>query len=92
MYGFGIPDEKLSHHEEHVGQPARRVFLSAQQPQMFVLMWMTAVASFFGIPFLTFIPYFAKIQLNAGESGLGWLLACSGLGAVLGAVTVACLA
>ena len=29
------------------------------------------------------------MQLNAGESGLGWLMACSGLGAVLGAVTVA---
>jgi predicted MFS family arabinose efflux permease len=27
--------------------------------------------------------------LNAGESGLGWLLAGSGLGAVLGAMTVA---
>jgi hypothetical protein len=37
-----------------------------------------------GIPFLTFIPYFAKIQLHAGESGLGWLLAASGSGAVLG--------
>ena len=57
--------------------------------QMYVLIWMTAAASFFGIPFLTFIPYFAKVQLNVGESGLGWLLACSGLGAVLGAMTVA---
>lgn len=42
-----------------------------------------------GLPFLTFIPYFAKVQLNAGASGLGWLLASSGLGAVLGALTVA---
>jgi MFS family permease len=50
---------------------------------------MTAVVSFLGIPFLTFIPYFAKVQLNAGERGLGWLMACSGLGAVLGAITVA---
>src|ERR1017187_3251445 len=58
-------------------------------PQMPILVWMTAVVSFLGIPFITFIPYFAKIQLHAGESGLGWLLACSGAGAVLGAVTVA---
>ncbi len=56
---------------------------------MYVLVWMTVFASFFGFPFITFIPYFAKVQLNAGESGLGWLLACSGLGAVLGAMTVA---
>jgi MFS family permease len=59
------------------------------QRQMLVLVWMTAVASFLGVPFLTFIPYFARIELHTGEAGLGWLLAASGLGAVLGAVTVA---
>jgi predicted MFS family arabinose efflux permease len=59
------------------------------EPQMRVLIGMTAAVSFLGLPFLTFIPYFAKIQLHAGESGLGWLLAASGSGAVLGAMTVA---
>jgi MFS family permease len=57
--------------------------------QMRILIWLIVVVSFFGIPFLTFIPYFAKVQLNVGESGLGWLMACSGFGAVLGAMTVA---
>ncbi len=56
---------------------------------MRVMMGMTAVVSFLGLPFLTFIPYFAKIQLQAGESGLGWLLAASGTGSVIGAVTIA---
>ena len=60
-------------------------------PQMRVLLWMTAGASFFGIPFITFIPYFARMVLHTGEAGLGWLLAASGTGAVLGAVTVAAL-
>ena len=59
--------------------------------QMRVLVWMTGTASFFGIPFITFIPYFARIVLHSGETGLGWLMAASGLGAVLGAVTVAAL-
>ena len=59
------------------------------QPQMRVLIWMIGVASFLTVPLLTFIPYFARDELHAGESGLGWLLACSGAGAVLGAVTVA---
>ncbi len=59
--------------------------------QMLVLIWMTAVVSFLVIPFITFIPFFAKIQLHTGESGLGWLMAASGLGAVLGAVTIAAL-
>ncbi len=56
---------------------------------MYVLTGMISVSSFLSIPFLTFIPYFAKIQLGVGEGGLGLLLAASGSGAVLGAVTVA---
>lgn len=57
--------------------------------QMFVLMGMTAVISLLGLPFISFIPYFAKVQLNVGESGLGWLMACSGVGSVLGAMLIA---
>jgi MFS family permease len=64
------------------------VYLRSER-QMLILIWMVVAVSLLGIPFLTFIPYFAKVQLHAGESGLGWLLAGSGLGAVLGAMTVA---
>ena len=49
------------------------------------------MVSLLAMPFITFIPYFAKIQLDAGETGLGWLLACSGTGSVLGALTIAVL-
>jgi MFS family permease len=59
------------------------------EPQMYVLVWMTAVTSFLVIPFITFIPFFARMQLNVGETGLGWLLAFSGFGSVAGAITVA---
>jgi MFS family permease len=85
------PVERLSR-EESVLRSLRSGFVYLNsQPQMRVLMWMTAVVSLLGMPFITFIPYFAKIQLNAGESGLGWLLACSGTGSVLGAATIAVL-
>ncbi len=57
--------------------------------QMFVLMMMISVVSFLFIPFINFIPFFAREQLHVGASGLGWLLAGSGSGAVLGAMTVA---
>jgi MFS family permease len=60
-----------------------------RQAQMRVLLWMVAVSSFLVLPFITFIPYFARMQLHVGETGLGWLMAASGLGAVLGAVKVA---
>ncbi len=83
------PEEKPSRHQS-IWQSLRSGFAYLRsERQMFVLVWLTAAASLFGIPFLTFIPYFAKVQLNAGASGLGWLLAGSGLGAVLGALTVA---
>jgi MFS family permease len=83
------PKEKLSRHESMWSSLHGGFAYLRSKRQMYVLIWMTAVTSFFGFPFLTFIPYFAKVQLNAGESGLGWLLACSGVGAVLGAMTVA---
>jgi MFS family permease len=60
-----------------------------RQPQMFVLMWMISVVSFLFIPFINFIPFFAREQLHTSATGLGWLLAGSGSGAVLGAMTVA---
>jgi MFS family permease len=57
--------------------------------QMFVLVCMIALVSLLTMPFLTFIPYFARVQLDAGASGMGWLFAASGTGAVLSAITVA---
>jgi len=83
------PDEKPARHESMWASLRGGFAYLHENKQMLVLMWMTVAASLFGIPFLTFIPYFAKVQLNAGESGLGWLLAASGFGAVLGAMTVA---
>ncbi len=83
------PEEQLSRHESMWASLRGGFAYLHGERQMRVLVYMTAVVSFLGIPYLTFIPYFAKVQLNAGESGLGWLMACSGLGAVLGAITVA---
>lgn len=75
---------------ESVWQSLRAGFRYLQsERQMLVLMYMTGAVSMFGLPFITFIPYFAKVQLHAGESGLGWLLACSGVGSVVGALSIA---
>jgi MFS family permease len=83
------PEDKLNRHESMWTSLRGGFAYLRREKQMLVLIWMIAAASFLGIPFLTFIPYFAKVQLNAGESGLGWLMAGSGLGAVLGAMSVA---
>ena len=83
------PEDNLNRHESMWTSLRGGFAYLRSERQMLVLIGMIATASFLGIPFLTFIPYFAKVQLNAGESGLGWLLAGSGLGAVLGAMCVA---
>ncbi len=83
------PDEKPARRESMLSSLRGGFAYLHSERQMLVLMWMTVAVSFFGIPFLSFIPYFAKVQLNVGESGLGWLMACSGLGAVLAAMIVA---
>jgi MFS family permease len=85
------PEEKPARHESVLRSLRGGFVYLNSEPQMRVLMAMTAVVSFLAMPFITFIPYFAKIQLNAGETGLGWLLACSGTGSVLGALTIAVL-
>lgn len=85
------PEQEQRDHPSYLTSLRQGFSYLREQPQMLILVWMTAVASFLAIPFLTFIPFFAKMQLHTGESGLGWLLAASGLGAVLGAVTVASL-
>lgn len=53
------------------------------------LLALIAGASFLLLPFLTFIPYFARDVLGVGERGLGFLMACSGLGAFAAAGTIA---
>ena len=60
-----------------------------ERRQMSSLILLVALASIFGVPFLMFIPLFAKDILHVGERGLGLLMACSGAGAFLGASTIA---
>jgi MFS family permease len=57
--------------------------------EMSTLVLLTALVSTLGFPFIIFIPLFARDILGADERGLGFLMACSGLGAFLGAATLA---
>jgi MFS family permease len=84
-----FPEEKRERHESLFDSLISGFRYVRSIPQMYILIWMISVASFLLIPLLTFIPWFAKNQLHVGETGLGYLLAASGTGAVLGAVTVA---
>jgi MFS family permease len=56
---------------------------------MFSLVALVASASLLLFPFLTFVPFFVKNVLGAGERGLGLIMACSGIGAFCAAATIA---
>ena len=83
------PEEQEARQESMLSSLRAGLAYVRGRPQMFVLVWMIGVASLLTIPFITFIPYFARTQLAVGASGMGWLFGASGAGAVLGAVTVA---
>jgi predicted MFS family arabinose efflux permease len=59
------------------------------QKQMFAIVSLIAAVSFLFMPFLTFVPYFARNALHVTERGLGLVMACSGMGAFLAAATIA---
>jgi MFS family permease len=58
-------------------------------PVMSPLVILTAIASLLAVPYLVFVPYFARDVLHSDAAGLGVLMACSGVGAFFGAVTIA---
>jgi predicted MFS family arabinose efflux permease len=58
-------------------------------PVMSPLVMLTAIASLLAVPYLVFVPYFARDVLHSDAAGLGVLMACSGVGAFFGAVTIA---
>jgi len=53
------------------------------------LVVLVGIGSLLALPYLTFVPYFARDVLHSDERGLGLLMACSGIGAFFGAVTIA---
>lgn len=56
-----------------------------------VLLTVPAFMSFLGLPFIVLMPVFARDLIKVGASGLGYLMAGAGLGAVTSALTLASL-
>lgn len=57
--------------------------------QMLSLVILVGIASLLALPYLVFVPYFARDVLHSDARGLGVLMACSGIGAFFGAGTIA---
>lgn len=62
-----------------------------RDPVILSLVGLATVPSFFGMPYSQLMPAFASSVLHVGAEGLGFLMSCAGLGALVGALAVASL-
>ena len=58
-------------------------------PMVAALMKLVTVYSIFGVPYLVLMPVFARDRLHMNASGYGLLLACVGVGGLMGALALA---
>ncbi|MGI9164956.1 MAG: MFS transporter [Pyrinomonadaceae bacterium] len=59
------------------------------RPRVFSLLSISAVNSFFGAPYLTLVPIFARDVFHLGETGFAWMMGTAGAGAFFGALLLA---
>jgi MFS family permease len=61
----------------------------SKRPRVFSLLILSAVNSFFGAPYFAMVPIYARNIFQLDETGLAWMMAIAGLGALGGALLVA---
>src|SRR4029079_2302790 len=57
-----------------------------KRPRVASLLSISAVSSFFGAPYITMIPIFARDIFHLGASGLAWMMGVAGAGLFWGAL------
>ena len=82
--GFGAPAQASV-----LGSIAQGLDYVRRNNVLVGLMLMGAATTIFAMPYQTLLPVFARDILNAGASGLGWLGAMGGAGAIAGSISVA---
>ncbi len=83
------PDEPRRHESSMWETLLEGFRYSFSFPEMRDLVILISATSLLAVPYITFIPLFARDILHVGERGLGLLMAWSGMGAFLGAATIA---
>jgi MFS family permease len=89
LFRMRYPDEKRERGTSVLRSLRDGIVYVKRSPQMAAIVMLIASASLLLLPFITFIPYFAKDVLKVGERGLGFLMACSGIGALVAAGVIA---
>ncbi len=59
------------------------------EPKIYTLIVSVGIISFFGFPYITFLPVYARDILKTGPAGLGVLMGVTGAGAFTGAIGLA---
>lgn len=78
--------EKTSKIKEEMVEGLRYI---SGESRIYVLIIFVAIISFFGFPYITFLPVFARDILQVGPTGLGLLMSSAGAGAFIGAMGLA---
>ena len=83
-----VPPEHLASPLDGIREGVRYM---RNTPSISALMRFVTVYSVLGVPYLTLMPVFARNKLGLGADGYGALLACVGIGGVVGALSLAAL-
>lgn len=84
------PAERTSHQKSGIIKEFREgIAYMLHHSTISVLLVSVGIISFFGFPYISFIPVYARDILQTGEKGLGMLMGCAGAGAFSGAVILA---
>jgi MFS family permease len=59
------------------------------QPAILALTVLASMTTFLGLPLLTFLPIFAREIFHGDIGSYSWMMSCSGMGAVAGALVIA---
>jgi MFS family permease len=84
-----FPERTRRAHRGILAELAGGVRYIRGQPELRTLVLLALLPMIFGMPYMTMLTVFASDVLEVGGSGLGLLTACSGVGAVTGALFVA---
>ncbi|HZS08594.1 MAG TPA: MFS transporter [Blastocatellia bacterium] len=76
-------------HREMIPQLRAGLHYVRGRPRVLALLGMASVVSIFGIPYLVFLPVFARDVLGVEARGLSYLMAATGTGAVVSALVQA---
>ncbi|MFN0122500.1 MAG: MFS transporter, partial [Blastocatellia bacterium] len=78
--------------DELLRQTTAGIGYMRNRPRVLGVLEIAAVVSLFGIPFLIFMPVFARDVLRTDARGLSWMMAATGTGAVIFALLQAAIA